>query len=65
MISRSLQTAILRGTSRNPSRLRTKSVPTGRQAALLEQPIADEADFYRLDGGATLDEVLQSVSHTS
>ena len=32
---------------------------------LLEQAIADEADFYRLDGGATLDEVLQSVSQTS
>jgi leucyl/phenylalanyl-tRNA---protein transferase len=32
---------------------------------LLEQAIAGEADFYRLAGGATLDEVLQSVSHTS
>jgi leucyl/phenylalanyl-tRNA--protein transferase len=32
---------------------------------LLEQAIADEADFYRLAGGATLDEVLQSVSQTS
>lgn len=32
---------------------------------LLEQAIADEADFYRLEGGATLDVVLQSVSQTS
>jgi leucyl/phenylalanyl-tRNA--protein transferase len=32
---------------------------------LLEQAIAEEADFYRLDGGATLEEVLQSVSQTS
>jgi leucyl/phenylalanyl-tRNA--protein transferase len=32
---------------------------------LLEQAIAGEADFYRLPGGATLDEVLQSVSQTS
>ena len=32
---------------------------------LLEQAIADEADFYRLDGGATLDVLLQSVSQTS
>jgi leucyl/phenylalanyl-tRNA--protein transferase len=32
---------------------------------LLEQAIADEADFYRLAGGATLDEVLQSVSQIS
>ena len=32
---------------------------------LLEQAIAGDADFYRLAGGATLDEVLQSVSQTS
>ena len=32
---------------------------------LLEQAIADEADFYRSGGGATLDVLLQSVSQTS
>jgi len=32
---------------------------------LLEQAIAEEADFYRLAGGATLDVLLQSVSQTS
>jgi leucyl/phenylalanyl-tRNA--protein transferase len=32
---------------------------------LLERAIAEEADFYRLDGGATLDVLLQSVSQTS
>lgn len=32
---------------------------------LLERAIAGEADFYRLPGGATLEEVLQSVSQTS
>jgi len=32
---------------------------------LLEQAIAADADFYRLPGGATGEEVLQSVSQTS
>jgi len=32
---------------------------------LLEQAIAADADFYRLAGGATGEEVLQSVSQTS
>ena len=32
---------------------------------LLEQALAAEADFYRLAGGATGEEVLQSVSQTS
>ena len=32
---------------------------------LLEEATAEAADFYRLDGGATLDVVLQSVSQTS
>lgn len=33
--------------------------------ALLAEAIAQEADFYRLAGGATSDVILQSVSHTS
>jgi len=32
---------------------------------LLERAISTDADFYRLPGGATGEEVLQSVSHTS
>jgi leucyl/phenylalanyl-tRNA--protein transferase len=32
---------------------------------LLEKAIEADADFYRLSGGATVDEVLQLVSHTS
>jgi leucyl/phenylalanyl-tRNA--protein transferase len=32
---------------------------------LLERAIEEDADFYRLGGGATVDEVLQSVSQTS
>jgi leucyl/phenylalanyl-tRNA--protein transferase len=32
---------------------------------LLEQAVAADADFYRLAGGATGEEVLQSVSQTS
>jgi leucyl/phenylalanyl-tRNA--protein transferase len=32
---------------------------------LLERAIEADADFYRLGGGATVDEVLQSVSQTS
>jgi leucyl/phenylalanyl-tRNA--protein transferase len=32
---------------------------------LLERAISTDADFYRLAGGATGEEVLQSVSHTS
>jgi leucyl/phenylalanyl-tRNA--protein transferase len=32
---------------------------------LLDQALAERADFYRLPGGATSDVVLQSVSHTS
>ncbi|MCB1502684.1 MAG: leucyl/phenylalanyl-tRNA--protein transferase [Bauldia sp.] len=32
---------------------------------MLQRAIEGEADFYRLDGGATLDELLQSVSQTS
>ncbi len=31
----------------------------------LEAAIATDADFYRLDGGGTSEDVLQSVSHTS
>lgn len=32
---------------------------------LLERAIEDEADFYRLSGGATVEELLQLVSQTS
>ncbi len=32
---------------------------------LLEEAIAAEADFYRLAGGGTGEDILQSVSHTS
>jgi leucyl/phenylalanyl-tRNA--protein transferase len=32
---------------------------------LLEKAIESDGDFYRLGGGATVDEVLQLVSHTS
>jgi leucyl/phenylalanyl-tRNA---protein transferase len=32
---------------------------------LLDEAIAEDADFYRLDGGATSDDCLQSVSQTS
>jgi leucyl/phenylalanyl-tRNA--protein transferase len=40
-------------------------VDRSRYQRLLEAAIAAEADFYFLAGGATGEEVLQSVSHTS
>jgi leucyl/phenylalanyl-tRNA--protein transferase len=43
------------------------AVEVGRSAyqRLLDKAVAAEADFYRWDGGATEEDCLQSVSHTS
>jgi leucyl/phenylalanyl-tRNA--protein transferase len=43
------------------------AIELGRAAyqRLLDRAVAETADFYRLDGGATGEEVLQSTSHTS
>jgi leucyl/phenylalanyl-tRNA--protein transferase len=40
-------------------------VDRGRYQRLLAEATAADADFYRWPGGATSEEVLQSVSHTS
>jgi len=43
------------------------AIELGRSAyqRLLDRAVAGNADFYRLDGGAMGDEVLQSISQTS
>lgn len=40
-------------------------IPRREYQRLLDQALRVEADFYRLAGGATVDDVLQLVSHTS
>ncbi len=43
------------------------AIELGRAAyqRLLDRAVAESAEFYRLEGGATGEDVLQSISHTS
>lgn len=52
-------------TTQHLTRFGAIEVPRSAYQRLLDEATEADADFYRLSGGATSDEVLQLVSHTS